>query len=374
MKNLCFFFFIFVKALTSSAFAYTAYVADSGTPAVYEIDTTTNKVVATVSSGDFSFSSPSLIAITPDGTTAYVADNGNYFVYVINTKLNKVTAEISLPEGTEASSIAVSPNGKTVFVGVASQIEVIETSSNTVSGFISLSTDANPLNITFTPNGKYAYVADASINAVIYVIDTTTNTVLTTVTPQYSGVYPLALAMTPGGLQAYASYSTPGSGVFVIVATNANNMTTWNTVIGNVTIGSSFTSPSLPIALAISPDGKFVYGLDTDKDLVYVINTAANEVIMQIPVTATAPFSLLAITPDGKELYETPNAAGVYAINTSSYAISSVTNTFVPFTNAYGIAMVPESLSLGLYDIARLRAIYNATNEAATTLLNQAGL
>ena len=375
MKNLglTFLFLAFVRALTSSAFAYTAYVTDSGIPAVYEINTTTNEVVATVSSGDFSFSIPYVIAITPDGEHAYVADNGNFFVYVFDTKSNIVTAAIPLPDSTNATSITVSPDGKTVYVGVGSQIEVIETSSNTVIGFISLLDAALPLNITFTPNGKYAYVADPATNARIYVIDTTNLTVIAIVEPQDPELYPFALVMTSNGLQAYASYTSPGGGAFLIIDTNPSNET-WNTAIGEVTVSGSFTTPQLPIALAISPNGKFVYGLDSENNLVYVITTSTNEVVHQIPVTVTAPFSLIAITPDGGNLYVTPDADNVYQVNTSSYAVSPVTNTFVPFNTVYGIAMVPESLSLGLYNIARLRTIYNATVEEATTLLNQAGL
>jgi YVTN family beta-propeller protein len=96
-----------------------AYVANHDSNNVSVIDTATNKVVATIPVGH----SPNGIAVTPDGKRVYVTNDNDFVsglsvIAVIDTSINRVVARISLgdviPVGT--AGIAMSPNGKSVYV------------------------------------------------------------------------------------------------------------------------------------------------------------------------------------------------------------------------------------------------------------------
>ena len=109
-----------------------AYVTNTpGTVSV--INTTTNKVVATVCVGKF----PSGVAITPDGTRAYVANIFNS-ISVINTATNRVVATI--PSGQFPTGLAITPDGSRAYVvnqfltNGANTVSVIETKTNHLGG------------------------------------------------------------------------------------------------------------------------------------------------------------------------------------------------------------------------------------------------
>lgn len=74
------------------------------------IDTATNKVTATVPVGADSYG----IAISPDGRQVYVANSGSANVTVISTSTSTVTATV--PVGAGPRQIAFSPDGSTAYV------------------------------------------------------------------------------------------------------------------------------------------------------------------------------------------------------------------------------------------------------------------
>ena len=67
-----------------------AYVANQGSSTVSGINAANNTVVATVPVG----SSPTGLAITPNGAFAYVVNGGSSTVSVINTANNTVVATV----------------------------------------------------------------------------------------------------------------------------------------------------------------------------------------------------------------------------------------------------------------------------------------
>ena len=122
------------------------YVANRGSNTVSVIDTTTNKVIDANPSNIFSTnigvgSAPSALAIS--GTRLYVANTGSNTVSVVNTATNtynlvdtnpNVAGTQSFFVGSSPSSMAVSPDGARVYVALSSDmLAVINTSSNVVS-------------------------------------------------------------------------------------------------------------------------------------------------------------------------------------------------------------------------------------------------
>jgi YVTN family beta-propeller protein len=77
---------------------------------------------------------PIAIAITPDGKTVYVANEGSNNVSVIDTATN-TASPTTIPVGAHPNAIAITPDGKTAYVaGGINTVSVINTQTNQVVG------------------------------------------------------------------------------------------------------------------------------------------------------------------------------------------------------------------------------------------------
>ncbi len=116
---------------------------------------------------------------------------------------------------------------------------------------------------------SFAYITNAS-SGNVSVIDTTTNTVVATVTV---GDFPHGVAVTPEGSRVYVV--NQGSDNVSVIDTATN------TVVDTVTVGTS------PRGVAVHPDGSRVYVANNDIDTVSVIDTATNAVVATVTVGST---------------------------------------------------------------------------------------
>src|SRR5207302_4614341 len=107
------------------------YVTNQNQGTVSVIDASSNMVVSTITVGDRN-SNPIALGIAPNGSKVYVAQFDNAAVSVIATATNTVTA--SIPVGSFPSSIAITPDGRSVYVTSQSgSVLVIDAGSNTVT-------------------------------------------------------------------------------------------------------------------------------------------------------------------------------------------------------------------------------------------------
>ena len=97
----------------------------------------------------------------------------------------------------------------------------------------------SPWYVAITPNGNFLYVTDGS--TAVSVIDTFSQTLVTSITV---GQVPLGIEITPDGNFAYVA-NRDSESVSVI-------RTSSNSVVATVPLGSG----SIPIFIAIPPDGK----------------------------------------------------------------------------------------------------------------------
>jgi YVTN family beta-propeller protein len=301
---------------SSAAAAPFAYVtAGSGIVAV--IDTATNTVVATVPVGENAVG----VAVTPDGKHVYVANvSTTRHVAVIDTATNTVVATILA--GNNPFGVAITPDGTRAYVTneVSNTVSVIDTASNTVVATVPVG--GFPRGVAITPNRRRAYVTNVN-SSTVSVIDTATNTVVATV-PVEGG--PEGVAVAPDGKHAYVA----DGGVLVIA-------TATNKVVATIPIGSA--SGGASDGVTITPDGRHAYVADAGDNTVSVIDTASNTVVATVPV-GIAPIAV-AVTPDGKYVYVANDLVPtVSVIDTASNTVVA-TVTVAGNNTPNGVGIVP---------------------------------
>lgn len=170
------------------------------------IDTATDTVVASIPVGAF----PSGIVFDAGGTRAYVSNEASQSVSVIDTTTR---AEITrIPVGGSGTGLAITPDGEKGFVtlgyGTVSQrVQVLDLTNNTVSATIDI-TGHVPTGAALRPDGAFLFVAGRN-TAVVLVIDTDTNQVVTTV------------PVPGGGLTRSVDVSRDGSHFYVVTESGA---------------------------------------------------------------------------------------------------------------------------------------------------------
>jgi YVTN family beta-propeller protein len=212
----------------------------------------------------------------------------------------------TIPVSVRPRRIGITPDGARAYVTMddfgagsaePSGVAVIDTATNTVVTTIEVG--ARPSAALCSPDGRHVYVPNWAKDTsgrpgVLSVIATDTNTVVATVELSSNAAIPSGGAMTPDGRAVYvacekeplAPDSDPGSVAVVDTATN--------------TVKATLTGNQRPDSVTATPDGAFVYVLDFDGDP-QVIETATN--------TATNPWfnimgsGRIAFTADGSHLY-----------------------------------------------------------------------
>jgi YVTN family beta-propeller protein len=241
------------------------------------------------------------------------------------------------------------------YVQGASSISVLGIPANTTVATIPAGPSQNLIlaaQIIASPDGGRVYAlyeGSAVLSPSVLVIDTATNTAITTITSV--GVAPLGLAITPDGKTLYVADQLHA--VFIIdTGTNA--------ITGSIPITAGF-----PICLAVTPDGKTLYvGLEVSNDVV-MVNTATNTVVGSTIPIGTGPFRM-AVTPDGAQLY----VAG----SSRTVAIATATNTVtatIPFDGIdFRLAITPDGSQVYVSGLTggTVGVISTATNTIIATI------
>jgi len=270
-----------------------------------------NSVVATLPVGV----TPDGLAITCDSRYAYVVNNNNYgipdqdTVTVLDLKKNVVKETIYDASFSEPFKVAISPDGKKVYVpnSNSTTLSIIDTRHNTVSGVIG--GFDGPSGIAITPNGKYGYVNNyggpdgvgSGNGTTVSVVNLETNTIIDELTV---GQAPAAVAMSPNGKYVYViNYvnGTPGSGTLSIIKTKDNSVTV-----------DAVSGLFGPFGIAITPNGKYAYVTNFGSNDFAPIGTTVS--VIKLKGTPQIVDTIdLAIQPSGIDI--TPNGRYAYASN-----------------------------------------------------------
>ena len=257
---------------------------------------------------------------------AYVTGDGPGTITAIDLETNTVVATISLPIGESAESVAVAPDGASVYVTTGfNSVVVIDTSTNTISA-PPISVGSGPRGIAISPDGNFAYVAN-QFSSSVSVIDTASNTVIATI---QVGSEPTGIGVTGDGSTVYVADSVFGA-VWIIDAGT-------NTLIGSVTVGPN------PQALIVSHDSTKVYVSNFNAQSVSVIDTASNTVQATIAVgffplgMDTSPDDSILYVVDGDPVL---NNGSVAVIDTTTNTLSSRV-TLPPFHVSRYVAITAD--------------------------------
>jgi len=311
---------------------------------------TRNTVVATINVGV----TPDGLAITPDSRYAYVVNNNNYgivnqdSVTVLNLKNNTVKTTIHDDSFVEPFRVAISPDGEKAYVANSDSttLSIIDTTLNVVTGVI----DGfdGPSGIAITPDGEFAYVNNfggsegvgSGNGTTVSVVNLTTDTIVDTIRV---GLAPQALAVSPNGKFVYViNYvdGQPGTGTMSIINTRTNRVVD--------TIAGFFG----PFDIAVTPNGHYAYVTNFGSNDFAPFGTTVSVVHLRHDpeIVATVDVGIqpsgVAVSPNGRfayvtnynTLYAGANFTKLTAGQGTVNIIDTHTNEVLPPTIAVGLS------------------------------------
>lgn len=271
---------------------------------------------------------PSSIAVAPDALRLYVTNEGDNTVSAISAVTQSAIA--SWPTGGAPVASEVTLDGSTLYVASATDasVSVIDTSSGNIPTTLPLNDGGEmPTAMGLSADGANAYVIAESN---LCTVQTATNTLSGGCL--FFGPYIGGVATSPDSATLYVTSSEEDQ--LLILDPNE---------VAAISVGPAGPSPISyqPTALAVSPEGDYVYIADASDNAVSIINTVSRTVSAVIGV-GKVPVAL-AVTPDGRFVYvanQTGNSVSV--IDTSS---NTVVQTIAGLSSPSAVGNIVEPFS-----------------------------
>jgi YVTN family beta-propeller protein len=280
-----------------------AYVVDNESAIGLDVlDLTTNTFVDAITVGDHA----NTVAITPDGKYVFVGGPINTFNVIATANNMPIAGSPFTTALNNCNGVAISPDGLTAYITDASSNKVVAISvanptSQTIISGIGISNGLN--GIAITADSNTAYVANSGDHAV-YAINNLKSSP-TVSTGILVGSDPASIVITPDNTTAYVTNDGDGTVSLINLKNNA---------VSTITVGSPSATPA---GLAITSDGSFVYVANKIANTVAVIPTSTNT-----PITPPIDFSL----------YPGPTAIAITSTSTASFAGTIRNNVFLDKT------------------------------------------
>lgn len=289
-------------ALAAAALALATWSPGAGTP-VRAADSYT--IIGTIPVGG----NPAGIALSPDGRLLYVTNLSSRDVSVISTGTDKVTATIRV--GRDPTGVAVTPDGRFAYVvyGLgAGAVAVIRTGTNAVTGTVTLPAGSYPQQVAVSPDGRLVYVTNWGLNS-MSVISTATGTATGSVPV---GIHPTGVTGGPGDRAYVANQGTGGGPGTVSVIDTARRR-----VVSTIALGAA----TGPWGVATGPASK-LYVTNASSHTVSVINTATGKVTGTIAV-GTAPYGVAVSSATARAFVTNSGSQTLSTINTGSDSVTA---------------------------------------------------
>lgn len=327
--------------LTISPDGTRLYATSADTNEVYVLDTATRVVVATIPVGG----NPYGVAVSPDSALAYVANNTDGTVSVIWTGLAShmaaptVTVDAGQPDATTGAVLLTVDTADadgdhvTLTVGAPTIGTLVNNGDGTFTFTPSLADrlTGGAATLTFTATDAHGMSTVETID--IPVTAATPNSVIGTI---YLGVDNGSheLLLSADGKTAYTAAWLAGKVIVIDTATN--------TVVTTIAVGVK------PTGLALHPDGTTLWVANTDSKTVSVIDTATNTVLHTLTSAGSSPH-LVVFSSDGAYAYIVQQAnaddANVVVLNTQTRAVVTTIDTDIRHTD---VVMTPDGSAIYL--------------------------
>jgi len=187
--------------------------------------------------------SPCDVVFTPDSRHAYVS-NSNVNISIVDTQTNAVTKTISTGDSgfSVCSSLAITPDGSQIYATRSdkNQVAIIDTATNKVVGS-PIQLTAAPVGAAAAPDGNHMYFI-TDLPGSLVVVSRATNTVQLTVP---LNDYPAQLAVKPDGTELYVVYPDDNEVWAIKTSDYSTNHLTGFCNPGSIAIGSIATMDQL---------------------------------------------------------------------------------------------------------------------------------
>ena len=339
------------------------YVTNRGSNDVsgYTINASTGGLAPSPGSPFVNLSAPSAIAVSSNGFFAYAANrqanNVTAFRVGTNGALLRGESTAATPNptsvGTAPRALAISQDSRFLYVGNSGSDSVTVFSIGTAGVLTRVAqTTGNsnpvgtggsgPLALTISPTGRFLYVVNGTSNNVT-AFQVETSGLLTQVPPagpgtnpiSVSGTGPTALAMSPNGQFLYVTNGASNTVTAFQVATSG--------LLTLVTSTGSNPNPvsaggATPNGIAVASNGAFLY-IANGEGNVSAFAMGGNGLLTLVPASGTAlnptpagsSPAAVTISQDGQFLYVANRGGSV-----SAYTIVSESGTLVPLTPLLG--------------------------------------
>ena len=276
---------------------------------------------------------------SPDGSIAYVSGTQAQSVTVVKVRTGEILATV--PVGYSIAQIVISRDGgkliaKSYDYAYESHLILIDTVSLTVTRVQGFAAFLGPMAIT--PNGRRLYVPSLySAQPGLLVVDTTFLTQKANI-PIATAV---SVAITPDGKYAYVPNfgGSPYNPNVAVVDTSSN------TVVSTIPIGTTRLNPAL---IQISPDGSQAwvseFALYNDvSPVINVIQTSTNQAAGSVTLLGKATPGAIVFSPDGQRAYVGAGGASVDVVNVAQMKAVAVMQTLGAVS---GLAVSPDGTTL----------------------------
>jgi DNA-binding beta-propeller fold protein YncE len=341
-----------------------AYVTDLNGSQVFQFGLGAGGLLSALSPASLETGkSPIGVAVSPDGKSVYVADFyifGGVSQYDVGAGglLSQKTPK-TVAAGTDPEWIAVSPDGKSVYATNhnsknVSQYDVGPGGSLSAKTPETVSAEGAPAGVAVSPDGTSVYVDNQESNTVSQ-YNVGAGGLLSPKTPPavHSGANPAGIAVSPDGKSVY------------VTDTGGESISQYDVGAGGLL--SPKTPPAVPAGpspdgIAVSPDGKSVYV--TNKEVSGTISQfnvgAGGALSAKTPATVPAgekPLGI-ALSPDGRSLYTADQHGYVMRFDVGAGGtLSAKTPATVlagsgPPAEPSGIALAPDQGPTAAFSVA----------------------
>lgn len=335
------------------------------------------------------------LAVSPDGRQVYVVGSvGNTLTALNRDAAGRLTVSQVLTDGVDsvdglggADTVAVSPDGKNVYVGGSTDDAVAVFARNTATGALSfrqaLVNTPGTIDgidgikwLTLSPDGSNLYAVGNSGNS-LAVFDrsaaTGDLTFAQSFTDGVNGVdglsSPYGVTVSPDGRNIYtAAYGDNGVGVFGRNVTTGE--LTWQAVIKDGDTQGAATVDNLThvTMTAVSPDGRSVYVSSYDDNAVVLFSRDSNTGALTFQHAYANGSGGISFQHGVYNVIVSPDGETVYATSETDRAI----NVFTRDTTA-GTLIFQQALRNGISGVSGLNGVFGLTVSADNKNLYAAG-